>query len=162
MELRPIHCNKWVSRKAETRQWMLTEETWLLPIILHVNSSERLALSRHDKTSRVVTHALYVPLSSDNEACMRHASRSRRKKSNHTTLEHCLWFWHHIKDPLFCGRQGKISDVVENAFLIIHQSISSFEALPIPSQHTSTPVFYFSTQLLNDETADKCLTVYVT
>lgn len=31
---------------------------------------------RHDKTSLVVTRALYVVLSSDNEVCMWHASHS--------------------------------------------------------------------------------------
>lgn len=42
----------------------------------YVNSARRLRSCRHDKTSPVVTRALYVVLSSDNEAYMRHASHS--------------------------------------------------------------------------------------
>lgn len=82
---------------------------------VYVNSS-RSDSCRHDKTSPVVTRTLYVVLCSDNEACMWLVSHSG-KKGNHTTLEHCLWFWHQTKDPLFCKREGKISSVIrKNTF----------------------------------------------
>lgn len=61
--------------------------------------------------------ALYVALSSDNEVCVWRASHSRKER-NHITLEHCLWFWHHIKDPLFCKRGEKKN--IRHTLLIIH------------------------------------------
>lgn len=76
---------------------------------------------RHDKTSPVVTRALYVVLSSNSEARMWHECYSW-KKSNHTTLEHCLWFWHHTKDPLFCRERGKTSSVIICDFKYIYKN----------------------------------------
>lgn len=85
-------------------------------VIVCVNKSQSDSC-RHDKTSLVVTRALYVVLFSDNEACMWHASHSW-KKWNHTTLEHCLWFWHQTKDPLFCERKRE-----REKYAISHQTV---------------------------------------
>lgn len=95
----------WIQEQMQWEQKELKRKEFFL-MIVYVNSSPSDSC-RHDKTSPVVTRTLYVVLPSDNEACMWHVSHSW-KKGNHTTLEHCLWFWHQTKDPLFCRREGTI------------------------------------------------------
>jgi len=106
-----FHCISWVSMKAGVRTSCKVRDV-LIPS-LYVNNPQS---GSEGMTKVVMSWPAHFML--HYHLIMRHALSvalvslmKRRKKKTSSTLEHCLWFWHQTKDPLFCKREGKISSI---------------------------------------------------